>query len=61
MAWKFMEETGIPTDKCVSYTSGGGDSGTCPDTCDDGSEITTFHAQSYQLFMDISMLNKLHS
>ena len=35
--WKFLQKTGLPTDACTPYTSGGGDSGNCPSTCKDGS------------------------
>jgi cathepsin B len=43
-SWQFLQQTGIPTDSCYSYTSGGGDSGDCKDTCDDGSAIKTYKA-----------------
>jgi cathepsin B len=43
-SWQFLQNTGIPTDACYSYTSGGGDSGDCKDTCDDGSAIKTYKA-----------------
>ena len=41
VAWNFMKG-GVPTDKCYSYTSGGGDSGRCKSTCDDGSAFTMY-------------------
>jgi cathepsin B len=43
-SWQFLQQTGIPTDSCYSYTSGGGDSGECKTTCDDGSAIKTYKA-----------------
>jgi len=43
-SWQFLQNTGIPTDMCYGYTSGGGDSGQCKTTCDDGSAIKTFKA-----------------
>jgi cathepsin B len=39
VAWRYIENHGIPSDTCVSYKSGDGDSGTCPRTCDDGSAL----------------------
>jgi len=47
-SWQFLQQTGIPTDQCYSYTSGGGDSGDCKTTCDDGSAIKTYKAASVQ-------------
>jgi len=41
-SWQFLQNTGIPKDSCYAYTSGGGDSGQCKTTCDDGSAIVTF-------------------
>jgi cathepsin B len=36
----FLQKTGVPTDKCVSYKSGkNGQTGKCPTTCDDNSAI----------------------
>jgi len=43
-SWQFLQETGIPTDSCYSYTSGGGDSGECKTTCDDGSDLKFYKA-----------------
>jgi len=43
-SWQFLQQTGIPTDKCYPYTSGGGDSGECKSTCQDGSAIKTYKA-----------------
>jgi cathepsin B len=52
-AWRFLESTGIPSDYCVSYKSGaGGDSGTCPSTCDDGSYINLYRATNVRSFTD---------
>jgi len=36
-AWNFFVKTGLPSDECVPYTSGKGDSGRCPNKCVDGS------------------------
>jgi cathepsin B len=33
-AWKYLEKTGIVTDKCLPYSSGDGKSGLCPTTCE---------------------------
>lgn len=51
-AWRFLESSGIPSDNCVSYKSGGGDSGTCPSTCDDGSNIYLYKATNTRSFTD---------
>jgi len=32
-----MQHTGLPSEQCYKYTSGGGDTGTCKKTCHDGS------------------------
>jgi len=45
-SWQFLQNTGIPTDTCYPYTSGGGDSGQCQSTCRDGSAIKTYKAAS---------------
>jgi cathepsin B len=38
----FLQKTGVPTDKCVSYKSGkNGQTGKCPTTCDDNSKMET--------------------
>ena len=38
----FLQKTGVPTDKCVSYKSGkAGVTGKCPTKCDDNSAIGT--------------------
>jgi len=43
-SWQFIQNTGIPTDQCYKYTSGGGDSGDCKSTCDDGSALKLYKA-----------------
>jgi cathepsin B len=59
-AWVFMTNTGIPSDECVPYTSGGGQTGTCPSTCADGSEIVFHHAKnSYQVKGESAMQAEL--
>jgi cathepsin B len=45
-SWQFLQQTGIPTDTCYPYTSGGGDSGDCKSTCSDGSAIKTYKAKT---------------
>jgi len=37
--WDFMSKTGIVTDKCFPYTSGGGSVEACPTKCKDGSAL----------------------
>jgi cathepsin B len=55
-AWKFMETKGIPSDQCVGYVSGGGETGNCPETCDDGSSVTFYKAKSTKAFTSISSI-----
>ena len=56
VAWDFLERKGIPSDSCVSYKSGGGDSGSCPSTCDDGSPLRFYKATSTKSFTSVSSL-----
>jgi cathepsin B len=46
LTWQFMEQTGLVTDACLPYTSGGGDSGTCPNACIDGSSFKYYKVVS---------------
>jgi cathepsin B len=55
-AWNFLEIDGIPSDECVSYKSGDGNSGECPDNCDDGSEIKLYRAVNTNSFTDPSSI-----
>ena len=52
VAWRYLESNGVPSDSCVSYKSGSGDSGSCPSTCDDGSPIDFHKAESVNSFTD---------
>jgi len=36
-AFDYMQHTGLPSESCYKYTSGGGDTGTCKKACHDGS------------------------
>lgn len=47
-AWQFMVSNGLASDVCEPYTSGGGDSGTCPKQCADGSAIKYYKAANYK-------------
>eukprot|EP00818_Percolomonas_sp_WS_P006723 CAMPEP_0117447834 /NCGR_PEP_ID=MMETSP0759-20121206/7082_1 /TAXON_ID=63605 /ORGANISM="Percolomonas cosmopolitus, Strain WS" /LENGTH=201 /DNA_ID=CAMNT_0005240187 /DNA_START=35 /DNA_END=636 /DNA_ORIENTATION=+ len=40
-AWKYLEQTGIVTDKCMPYKSGSGFVPSCPTTCDNPSDAFT--------------------
>ncbi|CAL6020195.1 Cathepsin_B [Hexamita inflata] len=45
----FLKNTGVPTEKCVSYKSGKMNvTGSCPTKCDDGSALTTVKSKSYR-------------
>jgi cathepsin B len=46
-SWQFLQSTGIPSDACYPYTSGGGDSGTCNSQCADGSDLKLYKASKY--------------
>jgi len=46
LAWTFMQKQGVPTAQCVSYTSGTGNNGICPSTCDNGMNLQFFKATS---------------
>jgi len=42
-AWKFLQNKGLPTYSCVTYTA---QDGKCPSTCDDGSALTFYKAST---------------
>jgi cathepsin B len=44
-AWHWMESQGVVTDACMPYTSGGGNSGTCPSKCANGSPFVFYKAK----------------
>jgi cathepsin B len=46
-SWAFITHTGIPTDSCYPYTSGGGARGTCMTKCHDGSPLTLYKSSKY--------------
>jgi cathepsin B len=48
-SWAFLVKTGIPTDACYPYTSGGGVRGACKTTCADGSALKMFKASKYYM------------
>jgi cathepsin B len=50
VAWKYIQYNGIPTEQCVSYKSGGGSSGTCPKTCDNGSPFVFYKTTNVKSF-----------
>jgi cathepsin B len=45
-AWNYMKNTGVPTDACDPYVSGGGDAPACPSKCKDGSAKKMYKASS---------------
>jgi len=47
-AWEYLVSNGITSDTCEPYTSGAGDSGTCPTKCADGSAIKYYKAANYK-------------
>lgn len=53
-AWQFLVSNGIALDQCEPYTSGGGDSGTCPTKCADGSQIKYYKAANYKHITGVS-------
>lgn len=46
-AWQFLVNNGITTDACEPYTSGGGDSGSCPTKCADNTPLKYYKASSF--------------
>jgi cathepsin B len=48
-SWAFLVKTGIPTDACYPYTSGGGVRGACQTKCHDGSALVLHKASKYYL------------
>jgi cathepsin B len=46
-AWQFLVSNGITSDSCEPYTSGGGDSGTCPTKCADNTALKYYKASSF--------------
>jgi len=48
-SWAFLVKTGIPTDACYPYTSGGGVRGACLTKCHDGSALVMKKASKYYL------------
>ena len=47
-AWDYLVSNGIASDACEPYTSGAGDSGTCPTQCVDGSAVKYYKAANYK-------------
>ena len=56
VAWRYLASHGIPTDNCVSYKSGGGNSGTCPRSCDDGSTPVFYKTTNVRSFSNPSAI-----
>jgi len=48
-SWAFLVKTGVPTDSCYPYTSGGGARGACLTKCHDGSAFVMHKATKYYL------------
>ncbi|CAL6029254.1 Cathepsin_B [Hexamita inflata] len=46
---QFLQKTGVPTNKCVSYQSGTtGQAGKCPTTCDDKTPIVLYKSTGFE-------------
>ncbi len=58
VAWDYLQSHGIPTLSCVSYKSGGGNTGTCPTACDDGSAPVFYKATKLESLDDPSDIQK---
>lgn len=48
VAWSYLSTHGIPTEACVPYTSGGGQSGSCPNKCQNESTPKFYKATNLQ-------------
>jgi len=50
-SWDYIRDTGIVSDGCLPYTSGGGDSGSCPfnsnNSCEDGSPFKRYQVSAH--------------
>jgi len=62
-SWEYLKKTGIVSDECLKYTSGGGVSGKCPKDilnkkCPNGKPFHKFHAKSYQHFSNNCAIKK---
>jgi cathepsin B len=53
-AWQFIQQNGITSDSCMPYTSGSGDSGSCPTQCADGTTIKYYKASSYKQVIGVT-------
>ena len=51
--WKFLEATGIPTEKCVSYISASGSYNECSGFCDDRTTPTFYKAKLTKQFTSV--------
>jgi len=45
-AWTYLEKTGIVADSCLPYSSGAGNSGSCPNKCTGSGSWTKYQAKS---------------
>jgi cathepsin B len=54
VAWNFMKNSGVASDKCYPYTSGSGSSGTCKTACADGSAFDLHFSETTSVTGDVA-------
>jgi cathepsin B len=54
VAWQYLTDHGIPSNSCLPYTSGNGNTGSCPGKCADGSAPTFYKAKNPQSYPSAS-------
>jgi len=57
-AWDYLHQTGIVSDACYPYTSGGGNDGTCKRSCTGSGTWKKYHSQSYSTFRDVNSIKQ---
>lgn len=48
-SWNYLQNTGIVTDACMPYTSGGGQTAACPTKCADGSPFQKYKVKNVRM------------
>ncbi|KAH7815975.1 putative cathepsin B5 cysteine protease [Monocercomonoides exilis] len=60
-SWEWVKHSGITTEECIPYVSGGGRVPSCPKKCTNGSAIVRTKAKSVGLVKGDKMQNELYS
>lgn len=59
LSWTHMKFTGVTTEECMPYVSGGGSVPSCPSKCTNGSAITRYKADSFSHIKATDMQEEL--